>query len=62
VQARGLRIELPHPTFGSVPGVANPIRLSASPVQYRLAPPLLDEHAQGILDDWLGRFSTAEDL
>jgi crotonobetainyl-CoA:carnitine CoA-transferase CaiB-like acyl-CoA transferase len=62
VQARGLHIELPHPTFGSVPGVANPIRLSASPVQYRLAPPLLDEHAQGILDDWLGRFSTAEDL
>ena len=30
VIARGLQISLPHPAFGSVPGVANPIRLSAS--------------------------------
>ncbi|HEX7640177.1 MAG TPA: CaiB/BaiF CoA-transferase family protein, partial [Burkholderiaceae bacterium] len=35
VIARGLRIELPHAVAGTVPGVANPIRLSASPVSYR---------------------------
>jgi crotonobetainyl-CoA:carnitine CoA-transferase CaiB-like acyl-CoA transferase len=55
VLARGLRIELPHPAFGSVPGVANPIRLSASPISYRRAPPTLGEHQAQVLADWLGR-------
>ena len=55
VQARGLRIDLPHPAFGSVPLVANPIRLSATPVQYRQAPPTLGEHTEAVLADWLGR-------
>jgi crotonobetainyl-CoA:carnitine CoA-transferase CaiB-like acyl-CoA transferase len=41
VIARGLRVDLPHPVAGTVPGVANPIRLSASPVAYRTAPPVL---------------------
>lgn len=39
VRSRGLRIELSHPQAGRVPGVANPIRLSESPVEYRAAPP-----------------------
>ncbi len=55
VLARGLKIELPHPAFGTVPGVANPIRLSASPVRYRQAPPTLGEHTDEVLADWLGR-------
>lgn len=54
VQARGLRIELPHPQAGHVPGVANPIRLSASPVEYRSAPPLLGQHTGEVLADWAG--------
>jgi crotonobetainyl-CoA:carnitine CoA-transferase CaiB-like acyl-CoA transferase len=54
VVARGLRIELPHPAAGKVPLVANPIRLSASPVSYRNAPPRLGEHTQQVLADWLG--------
>ncbi|TBU86482.1 CaiB/BaiF CoA transferase family protein [Phytopseudomonas dryadis] len=54
VQARGLRIDLPHPLAGSVPQVASPIRLSATPVQYRNAPPLLGEHTDGILAGVLG--------
>jgi crotonobetainyl-CoA:carnitine CoA-transferase CaiB-like acyl-CoA transferase len=54
VQARGLRIDLPHPAFGTVPLVANPIRLSATPVQYRQAPPTLGEHTAEVLADWLG--------
>lgn len=54
VQARGLRIDLPHPLAGSAPQVANPIRLSATPVQYRNAPPLLGEHTEEVLRDVLG--------
>jgi crotonobetainyl-CoA:carnitine CoA-transferase CaiB-like acyl-CoA transferase len=54
VQARQMKISLPHPTFGDVPLVANPIRLSASPVAYRAAPPALGEHTAEVLADWLG--------
>lgn len=54
VQARGLRIEMPHPTAGRVPLVANPIRLSKTPVQYRLAPPLLGQHTHSVLKEMLG--------
>ena len=54
VLARQMRIDLPHPTLGPVPLVANPIRLAASPVQYRQAPPTLGEHTAEVLADWLG--------
>ena len=54
VQARGLRVELPHPLGGTVPQVASPIRLSETPVQYRNAPPLLGEHSEQVLRQWLG--------
>ena len=53
VRARGLRIELPDSSGGKVPLVANPIRLSGSPVRYRQAPPLLGEHTDEVLHDWL---------
>ena len=55
VVARGLRIELPRAGGGSVPLVANPIRLSDSPLAYRRAPPRLGEHTDEVLADWLGR-------
>ncbi len=54
VIARGLRIELPHAVAGTVPGVANPIRLSASPVAYDRGPPTLGEHTKEVLQEWLG--------
>lgn len=54
VQARQLRVTLAHPVAGTVPLVANPIRLSESPVQYRRAPPLLGQHTEEVLSDWLG--------
>jgi crotonobetainyl-CoA:carnitine CoA-transferase CaiB-like acyl-CoA transferase len=54
VQSRGLRIEMPHPLAGTVPLVANPIRMSASPVSYRHAPPTLGQHTEQVLDEWLG--------
>jgi crotonobetainyl-CoA:carnitine CoA-transferase CaiB-like acyl-CoA transferase len=54
VVARGLKVTMPHPTAGTVALVANPVRLSASPVQYRLPPPLLGQHTDEVLGQWLG--------
>lgn len=54
VKAREMRLQLSHPTLGPVPQVANPIRLSASPVTYGLAPPLLGEHTSDVLQNILG--------
>ncbi len=61
VQARGMRIELPHPAAGTVPLVANPIRLSDTPVAYRQAPPQLGQHTDEVLADWLGIDAAALD-
>ena len=52
VQARGIQVDLPHP-LGTVSTVASPVRLSATPVQYRMAPPLLGQHTEEVLRDWL---------
>jgi formyl-CoA transferase len=49
VVARGLRFDLPHAAGGHVPQVANPIRYSRTPVQYRQAPPTLGEHSDAVL-------------
>ncbi len=54
VQFRGLQVELPHALGGTVPQVASPIRLSATPVEYRRAPPLLGEHTLEVLTGLLG--------
>ena len=58
VIARGLKVEMPH-AVGSVPQVASPLRLSASPVDYRLPPPQLGEHSAQVLARVLG-LSAAE--
>jgi len=50
VRFRGLRLELDHPTAGKVASVANPIRLSRTPVEYRSAPPLLGQHTVEVLE------------
>ncbi len=49
VQHRGLRIELDHPDAGHAAGVACPIRLSQTPVEYQRAPPLLGQHTDEVL-------------
>ena len=54
VQARGLRIELPNGLGSTTPLVASPLRLSATPVHYRNAPPLLGEHTDQVLSRHLG--------
>jgi glutaryl-CoA transferase len=53
VQARGMRIDLAHPSAGVVPQVANPLRFSATPVAYTQAPPLLGEHTAVVLSQRL---------
>jgi crotonobetainyl-CoA:carnitine CoA-transferase CaiB-like acyl-CoA transferase len=49
VRARSMRIDMPHPVAGTVPLVANPLRLSQTPVSYRSAPPPLGEHTAEVL-------------
>lgn len=52
--ARGLKIELPHPTAGKVPLVRSPMRFSETPLEHRLPPPTLGEHTEEILRGVLG--------
>ena len=53
-RARGLKVDLPHPLAGEVPQVASPLRLSATPVEYRSAPPLLGADTREVLAGRLG--------
>ncbi len=53
VKARQMQISLPHPSAGTAPLVASPMKLSATPVSYRNAPPLLGQHTEQILSDLL---------
>jgi crotonobetainyl-CoA:carnitine CoA-transferase CaiB-like acyl-CoA transferase len=55
VQARGMVVTMPHPTSADgIEVVANPVRLSATPVDYRIPPPLLGEHTEAVLGRLLG--------
>jgi crotonobetainyl-CoA:carnitine CoA-transferase CaiB-like acyl-CoA transferase len=54
VIARGVKIELEHPSAGRVPLVASPMRFSATPLEYKRAPPTLGQDTDEILRDILG--------
>ncbi len=54
VQARAMRVDLPHPVSGTVPLVANPLRFSETPVTYRTAPPTLGAQTREVLMERLG--------
>ncbi len=57
VQARGVVVEMPHaslPDGGTVKVIANPVRLSETPADYRLPPPLLGQHTDEVLKQALG--------
>jgi len=52
--ARGLKLELPHPTAGKVPLIRSPMRFSATAIEHRLPPPTLGQHTDEILRGVLG--------
>jgi formyl-CoA transferase len=53
VQARGMRVDIPHPAGVMAPTVASPMRFSATPVTYDRPPPRLGEHTDEVLRDVL---------
>jgi len=55
VKARGVKIELEHAAAGNLALVASPMRFSATPLEYRLAPPVLGQHTDEILGGLLGK-------
>jgi crotonobetainyl-CoA:carnitine CoA-transferase CaiB-like acyl-CoA transferase len=59
VIARNNLVEMKHGSGAAMRLVANPVRLSETPADYRLPPPMLGEHTDQVLADTLG-FSEAE--
>ena len=53
VRHRGMQFELKHAAAGRVASVANPIRLSKTPVTYDKAPPTLGQHTEQVLSELL---------
>jgi crotonobetainyl-CoA:carnitine CoA-transferase CaiB-like acyl-CoA transferase len=49
VHARAMTVAMPHPLTDALRLVASPLKLSATPVQYRCAPPLLGQHTDEVL-------------
>jgi crotonobetainyl-CoA:carnitine CoA-transferase CaiB-like acyl-CoA transferase len=54
VRARGMEVQMKHSSGETVTVIANPVRLSETPADYRIAPPLLGEHTIEVLQDLLG--------
>ena len=52
VRERRMEVELPHPIAGSVRLVGSPVKLGATPVRYRLAPPLLGQDTDEVLAEF----------
>src|SRR5256886_8981611 len=59
VKARGVKLELEHPVAGRMPLVASPMRFSGTPLEHKLAPPVLGQHTDEILREVL-RLSDGE--
>jgi crotonobetainyl-CoA:carnitine CoA-transferase CaiB-like acyl-CoA transferase len=51
VRERAMTVDLPHPLAGTVKLVASPMKLSATPVRYRHAPPLLGADTDAVLGE-----------
>jgi len=61
VQHRRMRVEIPHPAGVPCPTVANPMRFSATPIDYDTPPPLLGQHTREVLGNLLGLRATEID-
>lgn len=48
-QARGAVVPMPHPLTPDLRLIASPMKLSATPISYRHAPPLLGQHSDELL-------------
>jgi crotonobetainyl-CoA:carnitine CoA-transferase CaiB-like acyl-CoA transferase len=59
VIARQMVQEMSHGSGHTVKVIANPVRLSDTPPDYRLPPPLLGEHTDAVLSEQLGLDATA---
>ena len=53
VQARGMKIELPHAVAGTVPLVGSPMKFSGTPIKHEVPPPALGQHTDEILSSVL---------
>ena len=60
VLARGMVVETEHPTVGALRLLGCPVRLSATPPQLRLPPPLLGQHTEEALNS-LGQLDFASE-
>jgi formyl-CoA transferase len=54
VRSRGMLVEMEHPKVGKLDLVGSPMKLSETPVQYRIPPPFLGEHTELVLRGVLG--------
>jgi crotonobetainyl-CoA:carnitine CoA-transferase CaiB-like acyl-CoA transferase len=54
VVARDMVLEMEHGSGQMVKAIANPVKLSETPANYRIPPPLLGEHTDAVLSDRLG--------
>ena len=59
VKARGMRFDLPHPSGGSVPMIASPMKFSGTPLEQITPPPMLGQHTGAVLGQILGRDAEA---
>lgn len=56
VQSRDMKIQMHHKGAGrTIDLIGSPIKFSRTKVEYKYAPPQLNEHEKEILKDWLGR-------
>jgi crotonobetainyl-CoA:carnitine CoA-transferase CaiB-like acyl-CoA transferase len=54
LQHRQMLVHMQHPTVGTIAQIANPLKLSETPVGYHRPPPVLGEHTDEILAEMLG--------
>ena len=54
LKEREMVVRMPHPRRRDMPLLANPIKFSDTPVQYRMHPPALGEHTEDVLRAMLG--------
>ena len=49
MKEREMLVKMDHPTIGELSLVGSPLKMSDTPVEYRLPPPLMGEHTEEVL-------------